>query len=76
MVQGEGQLSQIKLDVLLGEHDFLGEAREKVAAPKKVQDEVQFAVRLECVVEAYDERVPHVHQDVPLHLGPLTVPHL
>ena len=48
---------------------LFGQPGEEVAAPEKVQDEVELALGLEGVVQLHDERVLHLRQDVALHLG-------
>ena len=46
VVQSESQLRQVELDVLLGEHDLLGEPGEEVPASQEVQDQVELALSL------------------------------
>jgi hypothetical protein len=47
VTEGERQLGQVELDILLGEHNLLRQPSEEVAASQEVQDEVQLAFRLE-----------------------------
>ena len=42
----EAELGKVELHVLLCEHDLIAEAIEEIAAPEKVQKEVQFALGL------------------------------
>ena len=46
VVEREGQLCEVELDVLLGEHHLLRQASEQVAAAKEVQNEVKLALGL------------------------------
>ena len=46
MVQGQGQLREVELDVLLCEHDLLGEPGEEVPTSKELQHQVEFALSL------------------------------
>ena len=46
MVECQGQLGQIELDVLLGEHHLLGEPGEEVPTSQEVQDQVELALSL------------------------------
>ena len=43
VVQRQGQLGKVELDVFFSEHDLLGESSEEVAATKKLQHQVQLA---------------------------------
>ena len=46
VTESQGQLGQIELDVVLGEHDLLGKSGEQVPTAEKVQDQVEFAFSL------------------------------
>ena len=46
VTEGQGQLGQVELDVLLGEHDLFGQSREEIPATEKVQDQVELAFGL------------------------------
>ena len=54
---------------------LLGQAREQIPAPQKVEDKVELPLRLEGVVQGDDEGVRDEGEDVALLLGPLSVPH-
>ena len=53
---------------------LFGQPGEEVAAPEKVQDEVELSLGLEGVVQLHDERVLHLRKDVALHLGADPIP--
>lgn len=76
MVQRQRQLSQIELDILLGEHHLLAQAREQITAAQKVQYQIQLAGRLKCIVQLHDERVAHIGENVALVGAPHAILHL
>ena len=46
MTQSKSELRQIELDIVLGEHNLLGEPSEEVTAAKKVEDQIKFTLGL------------------------------
>lgn len=48
MVQSQDQLGHVELDVLLGEHEFLGKSTEQVASSQEVENQVQLSLGLKC----------------------------
>ena len=46
MTECQGELCQIKLDIVLSKHDLLGEASEQVTATEKVENQIKFTLRL------------------------------
>ena len=50
MTECQGELRQIKLDIILSEHDLLGEPGEEVATAEKVENQVEFALGLKIVM--------------------------
>ena len=46
MTEGQGKLCQIELDIVLREHDLLGETSEEVTAAEKVENQVKFTLGL------------------------------
>ena len=47
VAEGQGELRQVELDIVLREHHLLGQPGEEVATPQEVQDQVQLALRLQ-----------------------------
>ena len=47
MAEGQGELRQVELDIVLREHHLLGQPGEEVATPQEVQDQVQLALCLQ-----------------------------
>ena len=45
----QGELRQIKLDVILSEHDLLGEPGEQVTTAEKVENQIEFTLGLKIV---------------------------
>ena len=50
MTECQGELRQIKLDIILSEHDLLGEPGEEVATAEKVENQVEFTLGLKIVM--------------------------
>ena len=50
MTESESQLRQVELDVILGEHDLLGQSGEQISAAEKVEDQVQLAFSLKLII--------------------------
>eukprot|EP00052_Salpingoeca_macrocollata_P001405 m.25420 g.25420 ORF g.25420 m.25420 type:complete len:418 (-) comp11365_c0_seq1:149-1402(-) len=75
MLQGQAYFSKVKSHILFREHDFAGQACEEIAALQKVHDQIQLALRLECVVQAHNKRVADGHQNVAFSFGAETVTH-
>ena len=46
VTESQGQLGQVELDVVLGEHHLFRQSCEEIPATEKVQDQVQFAFGL------------------------------
>ena len=46
VTESQGQLGQVELDIVLGEHDLLGQSGEQVPTAEKVQDQVELAFSL------------------------------
>ena len=46
MTQSQGKLRQIELDIVLSEHNLLGEPGEEITAAKKVEDKIKFTLGL------------------------------
>ena len=50
MTESESQLRQVELDVILREHDLLGQSGEQISAAEKVEDQVQLAFSLKLII--------------------------
>ena len=47
VAEGQGELRQVELDIVLREHHLLGQPGEEVATPQEVQDQVQLTLGLQ-----------------------------
>lgn len=45
---------------------LFAQSREQIAAAQKIEDQIQFAGRLERIVQPHDERMAHIGEDVAL----------
>ena len=46
VTKGQCELRQIELDIVLGEHNLLGESGEEITATEKVEDKIEFTLGL------------------------------
>lgn len=46
----QGELCQIKLDIVLSEHHLLGEPSEEVTPAEKVENKIKFTLSLKSVI--------------------------
>ena len=53
MTEGQRELRQIELDIVLREHDLLGEPGKEVAPTEKVKDQIKFTLSLEVKIVAH-----------------------
>ena len=68
MTKGQRELRQIELDIVLREHDLLGEPGEEVTPAKKVKDQIQFTLSLKIkifasllILRRYEVYLPGMH---------------
>ena len=52
VTKGQCELRQIELDIVLREHDLLGEPGEEVTPTKKVKNQIQFTLSLKIKIFA------------------------
>ena len=52
VTKGQCELRQIELDIVLREHDLLGEPGEEVTPAKKVKNQIQFTLSLKIKILA------------------------